>query len=111
MINEMSYLILLNYNKMRGITHLLLAIQNWFHLKCKLFNKHNYVIEKKYNENILKLRCAKCQKTFGVDLESALIFTWDRNMMLVLTIYENNLRDEVHSREEAMTNNRLKIVV
>ena len=104
-------MILLNYNKMRGITTLLHAVQNWFHLKCKLFKRHNYVIDKKYNEDILKLHCAKCQKKFGVDLKTALIFAWDRNMMLALTIYENNLKDEVHSRGEAATNNRLKIVV
>ena len=107
----MSYLILMNYNKMRTITILIHAIQNWFHLKCKLFNKHHYVIDKMYSEDILKLRCAKCQKTFGVDLKSALIFAWDRNMMLALTIYENNLKDEVQTKVVDFTNKRMKAVV
>ena len=88
-----------------------IAVQNWLHLKCTLWNKHQYVLEKKYDENILKLNCKKCNKKFGVDLKSAMIFAWDRNILLALTIYENNLKDEAASKQLTLTNPRMKVAI
>ena len=96
---------------MRGLKTIIYAIQNWFQLKCTLLSRHHYVLDKKYNEDILKLHCKKCHKQFGVDLKSALIFTWDKNMMLALATYEQNLKDDERANQASIANVRMKVVI
>lgn len=87
------------------------AIQNWMHLKCQLFKEHEYLIENKYTEDILKLGCKKCRKKFGVNLKSALIFAWDEDMMLLLSIYEKNLVADASLKHSPNIKTPLKAVI
>ena len=97
--------------KMRGLKSIKHAIQNWLHLKCKLFSAHDYVLENKYTEDLLKLRCKKCQKKFGVNLESAVIFSWDEDMLLSLSVYEKNLKNDARLKQFPEDIIPMKIVV
>ncbi len=96
---------------MGGLKSIKHAIQNWLHLKCKLLSAHDYVLENKYTEDILKLSCKKCQKKFGVNLESAVIFAWDEDMMLSLLIYEKNLKNSTSVQQLPDDIIPMKIVV
>ncbi len=87
------------------------AFQNWLRLKCKLFNSHEFVIEKKYTDDILKLHCKKCQKNYGVHLKSALIFDWDEDMILWLSILEKNLEQDVRLVASLSSDSPFKIVI
>ncbi len=96
---------------MEGLKTIKHAIQNWMHLKCKLLNEHDYVLDNKYTEDILKLHCKKCQKKFGVNLKSAIIFAWDDDMMLSLSIYERNLENDANLKQPSNAIIPMKIVV
>ena len=96
---------------MGGLKTIKHAIQNWMHLKCNLLNKHDYVLENKYTEDILKLHCKKCQKKFGVNLKSAVIYAWDDNMMLSLSIFEKNLENDANLKQPPNVITPMKIVV
>ncbi len=87
------------------------AIQNWLHLKCKLLNKHDYVLEKKYTEDLLKLHCKKCRKKFAVNLKSAIIFAWDEDLMSSLLVYKENLKKDTHLKQSPNPVVPMKIVV
>ena len=92
---------------LKAIKH---AIQNWLHLKCNLFNVHDYVIEHKYTKDILKLHCKKCQKKYGVNLKSAVIFALDEDMMLSLSIFEKNLENGTNLQQSPNIITAMKIV-
>ena len=96
---------------MRRLRTIKVAIQNWMRLKCKLLNRHEYVLENKYTEDILKLHCIRCKKSYGVNLKSAMIFAWDNDMALSLSILEKNLEKEVCSEASSITDIPLKIVI
>ncbi|MBT8187223.1 MAG: hypothetical protein HKP38_06440 [Croceitalea sp.] len=63
-------------------------------MKCRRLERHHYIIDKKYDASIMKLKCSKCQKTFGVNLDSQLLVAWNEHMEHYLSIYENNLIDD-----------------
>lgn len=79
-------------------------------LKCKLLHRHEYVLEKKFTEDILKLYCIKCKNSYGVNLKSAMIFAWDDDMALSLSILEKNPETNVYSEASSITDIPLKIV-
>ncbi len=53
----------------------------------------------------------KCQKTFGVNLKSAVIFAWDEDMMLSLSMLEKNLENDVRLEASENTNTPMKMVI
>jgi hypothetical protein len=94
--------------RLKSIPH---TTRNWWHLKCKFLYKHDYILEKKYNEDILKLHCKKCQKKFGVNLSSSLIFAWDEDMMFLLSINENYKKNDASSQQSINIETPLKAVI
>lgn len=86
-------------------------IQNWLHLKCKLFNTHKYVLENKYSNDILKLNCKKCNKKFGVNLKSYMIFAWDEDMTYWLSLYQKDFRKKAKLPQTSNCIAPMKIVV
>ena len=96
---------------MGGLKTIKHAIQNWMHLKCKLLKEHDYVLDNQYTEDILKLHCKKCQKKFGVNLTSAVIFAWDDDLMLSLSVYEKNLEIDANLEEQPNALTPMKIVI
>jgi hypothetical protein len=55
----------------------LLNFSKGFNLTCKLFNDHDFTVTREFDENIMKLHCTKCQKTYGANVEKNVFFDWD----------------------------------
>ena len=51
-----------------------------FNLTCKYFNDHDFIVSREFGENIMKLHCTKCQKTYGANLEKNVFFSWDEEL-------------------------------
>jgi len=73
---------------MGGLKSIKYAIQNWLHFKCKLLSVHDYVLEKKYTDDVLKLQCKKCRKKFGANLKCITIL----NEVQKLSIYQHTIK-------------------
>lgn len=44
---------------------------------CNEFNDHDFTVSREFYENIMKLHCTKCQKSYGADLVKNVFFNWD----------------------------------
>ncbi len=94
--------------KLKAIKH---AFENWFHLKCKFLSNHKYMLANQYSEELLKVQCKQCQKEFGVNLKSAMIFAWDKDMALWLSLYEQQQKEQAKMPQSPIAIPPLKIVV
>lgn len=94
--------------KLKAVKH---VFQNWLQLKCKFLSKHKYMLENQYSEDLLKVQCKKCQKEFGVNLESAMIFAWDEDMTLLLSLYVQQQKERANMPQSTIATPPLKIVV
>jgi hypothetical protein len=55
----------------------------------------------------MKVKCTKCQKYFGVNLDSQVLVEWNEDVEFCLSIYENNLIEESRA---AYASSNLKIM-
>ena len=68
-------------------------IKQWFLyiVSCRFFSKHDYRLVKKYDNNVQKLQCTKCNKYFGINHDVKAVLPWDNDLqdMMDLCYPEN----------------------
>ena len=78
---------------MNGLKQIFGKLKQWFLyiVSCRLFGKHNYRLVKKYDNNVQKLKCTKCNKYFGINHNVKAVLPWDNELqdMMDLCYPEN----------------------
>ena len=58
-----------------------------FNLTCNFFNDHDFTVLREYDENVMKLHCTKCQKSYGANLEKNVLFNWNDELEKTADLY------------------------